>query len=264
MPRLKVTRDAGKLKKLNDLIEQVRVHRDRNVSPTGAVWLRGLAGDSHDLRPSIGRKHFFVGKKIDLNRDAECRLLHQFRRYAYQFFGRTLTEWEAIFVARHHGLPVRLLDWTSDPLAAMYFACAFNKRDYLTDARVWLLIPAKKRRHLDVFRDRKGPLNVKGLRIIYPMVVAERINAQSGLFTIQEDPWRNLDQFETIAFDEKDLDILRLVEFKIPASKRADIVKELNDLGVNERTLYPDLDGLARGLVTAQILRGPPGAIGAV
>jgi hypothetical protein len=33
-------------------------------------------------------------------------------------------------------------------------------------------------------------------------------------------------------------------------------VKELNDLGVTRRTLFPDLDGLSAGLVTSHILRG--------
>ncbi len=92
--------------------------------------------------------------------------------------------------------------------------------------------------------------------MVYPMVVASRIKAQEGLFTIQEDPWRPLEEYHGTEYDEADLDVIRLVEFTVPAADRAERLKELNDLAVTRRTLFPDLDGLSAGLVTSYILWG--------
>jgi len=255
MPKLEVLRNAGVIKSLPNLLTRIR--RARRSSPTSAVWLRGVPDEKHDLVPSIGRRHTFAGRTRQFDRDVERQMLHQFRRYAFEFFGRALTDWEALLVARHHGLPVRLLDWTSDPLAAMYFACEFNTANQPPNGKIWLLIPnTNLAHHLDVFGDTPGPLDVKGIKLVYPMVVAARINAQSGLFTIQEDPWTPLDHFEKTEYDDAHLDVLRLVELIVPSADRTQRLKELNDLGVNRRTLFPDLDGLSAGMITSHILRG--------
>ena len=48
----------------------------------------------------------------------EREFVRRFIRHSYAHFGRTLSLWEAYLLARQHGLPVRLLDWTGNPLMA--------------------------------------------------------------------------------------------------------------------------------------------------
>lgn len=253
MPKLEVIRNAGDIKSLPNLLTKVR--KARRKSPTGAVWLRGLPNAAYDLVPSIGREHSFGGKSAKFAPDIERNMLHRFRRHAFPFLGRTPTEWEALFVARHHGLPVRLLDWTSDPLVALYFACEFKDQDP-PDGKIWFLIPNdNSANHIDALLPDGKPLSIKGIKLVYPNVVAPRINAQSGFFTIQDDPRKSLNDFEGIEHDEHDLDVVRLIEFIVPAADRSQRLKDLNDMGVTRRTLYPDLDGLSAGIVNEQILR---------
>jgi hypothetical protein len=229
----------------------------RKSSPTGAVWLRGLSDASYSLLPSIGRFHKFAGKQMKFDKYMEQRFLHQFRRYSFAFYGRTLNEWEALFVARHHGLPVRLLDWSANPLSALFFACEYWSTELPPDAKIWLLVPSKHipDSYINIFDVAIGPFDVQGIRLIYPMEVAPRLNAQSALFTIQQDPWTPLDKTDVSRLPDSCVDVLTLIEYPIPAKSKGYLLKELNDLQISRRTLFPDLDGLSSGLVSAEILR---------
>lgn len=255
MAAFNIIRGNGELSTIPALLDRIR--DARNHSPTGAVWLRGLPNSGYRLLPSIGRIHRFAGKQMKFDRGIENRFIHRFRRHSFNIYGRELNEWEALFVARHHGLPVRLLDWSSDPLAALYFACEYSSAEPPSDAKIWFLIPSKHipSDFIDVFNCALCPFDVKGIRLIYPMAVSPRLNAQSGLFTIQQDAWTPLDEIDVSGLEDSDVDVLALIEYFIPAQCRGKLLKELNDLHVTRQALYPDLDGLSRGLVTAEILR---------
>ena len=76
------------------------------------LW-RGQPNANWGLRPTIGRTHYHIGSKVSFNSNTETALLVRFRRYSYLELKRALTGWETLLLAREHGLPVRLLDWTT-------------------------------------------------------------------------------------------------------------------------------------------------------
>jgi hypothetical protein len=137
-----------------------------------SVYLRGHLNERWPLLPTIGRPYRCDGRKITkFKPDQEKYLLHRFRRSAYSFVGRVPDEWETLYLARHHALPVRILDWTTNPLVALYFACSGEEKPKKNGA-IWVFL---RRQHgHDVFLDpfderylRKHPWEVKGAKILY-------------------------------------------------------------------------------------------------
>jgi hypothetical protein len=243
------------------------------TTATGALWLRGQSDESWDLMPSIGRTNKVwlglwlrrpaTGKKarteIARMKKIEYHLMHRFRRQAHAFLKREPNQWETITMAQHYGLPTRLLDWTSNPLVALYFACQSHEN---TDGAVFSFRPSKRSSyHLNVYDDKSPshiyeptPLAVKGVRIIYPMMSSQRLVAQSGAFTLQ-DPWTPLNEQAGTMFPASAVEITDLYKWLIPQKHKVRIVSQLHRAGINHKSLFPDLSGVAVGMLRAELLR---------
>lgn len=186
-----------------------------------------------------------------------------------------MTAGEAVFLARHHGLPTRLLDWTANALFALYFACVADQEK---DGKVWAMLPRSGTVDFDAFelanlkseRDLFGYLvkqseSVVGsagtsdsdsIKIVHPFFNSPRLLAQDGAFTIHSNPWKSLESYaeEGKKFAKDDLDVDTLYRWLIPVRRKVDIIKELSGLGITHRSLFPDLDGVAKSLWETEVL----------
>jgi FRG domain len=184
----------------------------------------------------------------------EKLLLHKFERASLPFREfEPKDDWDLLSLAQHHGLPTRLLDWTSSALAALWFAVRNppEKKDNgkdLENGVVWVLCALVADFRLDT--KHSGPFDNKSrTRIFRPKAISPRIVAQSGVFTVhrlQKAAGEKKLKFVPLEKNRNYKD--KLVKFIIPPTAFANIRSELNMLNANAALLFPDLDGLCSHL----------------
>jgi|WetSurMetagenome_2_1015567.scaffolds.fasta_scaffold323557_2 hypothetical protein len=194
---------------------------------THTRWVfRGCGSLSYQLLPSVGRNPSY-------SREAEINLFRAFQRSAGQFAHTApLNDWEWLALAQHHGLPTRLLDWTTNPLVACFFAVSGPERE---DAVIY----AHSVRDEEVVDSRKDPdpFAVSDVRFLLPAQNAPRIVSQRGLFSVHnvpESPWAS--------------GVLEKNTFRIPYPVRTRFRRQLFKLGMDDAHIGADLDGLCRTL----------------
>lgn len=110
---------------------------------------RGVSNRDYPLSTSLAR---FVGDSEQWN--LEQVLLSDFLKHAHDDVHESRPFYHLLSLAQHHGLPTRLLDWTSSPLVALYFATGGSPD---VDGVIWAvdyvkahdLIPELTRWYLD-------------------------------------------------------------------------------------------------------------------
>jgi hypothetical protein len=217
-------------------------------SSQATVYFRGQGGD-HPLLPSIAR---LKPKRRGMSLlQAEEKLLRAFQRRSLPFLEmRPETQWDWLAVAQHYGLPTRLLDWSVDALAALWFAVEKppKQRDgvgvvWIFEAREGLLEEGGDFVSSTTVRN---PFAVERPSIFVPRYVSKRIVGQGGYFTIL--PGRSTVEPTFLPLDQHDGFKDRLLKVVIPASSFPIIRHDLTRLGTNAMTIYPDLGGLCQDI----------------
>lgn len=199
-------------------------------------WIfRGVADAVHHaLLPKVGRDE----RAYD---EAKERVIFaNFKRRARQFLNTSgMTDWELMALAQHHGLPTRLLDWTTNPLIAAYFAVSSNPQDQT--ARIYAA------RAPDLVDIRAiGPFDCAKVSAFIPSAVAPRIVAQRGLFTIHPTPTKEWDRGQTRP--KRAAPKSGESYFDIDSRFRPFFERKLFQVAIDAAAIKSDLDGLCETL----------------
>ena len=242
---------------IEDLITAVRAD-SKDWHPQEPKWFRGEPNVSTALTPTL----YWRGLATHEN-----ALLQMFRARAGGFHDTVpmrehTDQW--LFLARHAGLPTRLLDWSESALIALYFALEES------EPVIWMLNP------LDLndlsytdppkTRPREFPLpwhdpggggknpafeNLRGAWeqdrcghslpvATYPTYVHPRLTGQRSCFTIHGKEKRGLNDL----LGDKPI----LKRYVIHPACSKSLRSELAVLGITGSVVFPDLDGLANEL----------------
>lgn len=252
-------RHSRRIASVQQFVEQVlrdcaEWKRDRTFGRAKSLpWFRGEIICRRPLLPKLYRS------KTPYR---ENQLLQGFRRMAVlpgagAGLDRKLTDsW--LYIARHAGLPTRLLDWTEGALIALFFAAREEK-----SSAVWMLHPIA----LNDLSSLKGfdlpwhPPHVSAGNIraawqedndaaqkefpvaIYPAHVHPRLQVQRSCFTVHGKRKEGLRDLMREAARTS-----YLKEYRLYSRRHSEILSELRVLGISHASLFPDLDGLATDL----------------
>jgi len=272
--------------------------------PKGRIYFRGqskLTGAGYSLRSSIGRHEFLSKLSFFEREEMEREVLGVFTNHLVTYVQHLpRNHWESLAIAQHHGLPTRFMDWTTNPLVALYFAARktqTDEKDQPVDSAVYVLtsepmrfselvrpeveaimpvpdsattlvaassgydtfgvadtaddlnaatIPVdspaatampigEKAKRADENLPVVSPFDITENVIYDPPHVSPRIRAQDSVLLACHQPLQSL--------EEKDY-----LEIVIKHQAHDDIRRRLDQYGVFDKQLFPDLEGIAKWL----------------
>lgn len=264
-----------------------------NAAEKDSAWFRGHSSATFRLIPSVLRdfvplttahgaklrgSEILRGSGYSVTGISPEKMLDDFKRRALPFLEYTpKNDLEWLFLMQHHGVPTRLLDWTTNALVALYFAVSSLRANAISptsenpwgdeelgefdenSVAIFAMNPNKVNSEfhvgidtvVDIAQDfdrwkpysRPTELASEHFDTYPPLCItapqlSPRIRAQSGLFSIHGTNIESLDNYTVVR--------PLLTKILIPFENAIVIQKELRQFGISEAFIYPGLDSVAK------------------
>lgn len=239
-------------------------HYDTNINRYRSSSLyRSLPNVDYKLKTSLDRN--CKSKKSEI----EKSILRNFSKYAAILDPHINDSvWNQMIIGQHHGLPTRLLDWTYSPLVGLHFALSGESLEDIDkhDCVVWKIDISEinnklPKRYYDTLckenaylftveilnkctssiDDYDRDMENKSFVLIEPPSIDQRIVNQYSYFSIVPS---YINDFELFLSDNTD----NTVKYIISKEIKWQIRDFLDKMNINERIMFPGLDGLSSWL----------------
>jgi hypothetical protein len=246
-------RDGDPIETVGDFLNQlISISTHSSDKDQALAWYRGHADAEWDPVPEVMRGWYRGNKRVRADAaSVEWWLNENFQREGKHLLPQAASLTDIYFLARHHGLPTRLLDWSTNALVSLFFA-TIGQAD--VPGAVHVFFPRKLRalgpvnvRDESVVRAVAQIFNEKGLADaptastvipVLPDATSGRMLHQGACFTLHlpqsAEPGGAMIARSTY------------LKFVVPARAKKGIQRELRRTGITWAVIFPDLDNLAR------------------
>lgn len=251
------------IKNLTDILEEISAHEEVNVifnelNTHYGLLYRGVSNVDYELLPGALRKNTDKEAVYKFGEKNSRAIALHFKKHASYILGNNIIDnnLNLLTYAQHFGVPTKLLDFTSNPLISIFFACAddSNKNNdgaiYILNTKSYHHFSLKKdpemykksndviaKKMVDELFDKKLSTEIPYWYI--PQYIDKRMAAQSSVFFIWGKDHRDLSKIVN-----PNPDILNKII--IPKEVKERVLIDLFKVGMNHSVVYPDLDGLGK------------------
>jgi|ERR1017187_3465638 hypothetical protein len=221
---------------------------ERAFEGDDGILYRGQEAD-WELLPRIAR---IKRKSGDTIGQAELKMLRDFKLQGPALIPRLpVNNWEWLTIAQHYGMATRFLDWTKNPLAALWFAIKSPPKKPLPKklprartghAVVWAFSYEEELRAGPALK--VSPFNLAGTRVYCPRHISTRVTAQSGWFTVH----KLVSDARFIPLERQPTFKRLLTKIVIPNVSFSDMRAQLDSCGVNASSMFADLGGMCENI----------------
>ena len=293
-----------------NIIKDIQSQQDKCID---LLWFRGQECSSYRLIPSgLRDKEDVIDSRGNIIKNGYKgsssgyeSLIHDLKGMLDEFKQRAIpyldnypkSDFEWMFLAQHYGLPTRLLDWTINPLVAMFFAI-----NYINENKIDLSYLSNSDKNSDEYMDkeyRENCINENDIEflndsaavfVINPYKINESLgNGKTIINIIDNDRYskyinpQDISCYYPLCITSKSID-KRIVaqsgnftihgsnlypldyytvtrphihKIIVPYENIKEIKNELDILGINEAFIYPGLESLAKEIKNKEMKKFP-------
>lgn len=198
---------------------------------------RGQNTDSA-LIPKIARHYFKKSRLVD-----EKRMHNEFQLMATAHLQKEpKSVLESLTIAQHHGLATRLLDWTENPLTSLYFATQVEPEE--EDKSVVFVISIERDSPILLEDLSTDIYDLESVKFFKPSNLISRISSQHGWLSIHP---QNGQGFYKRAEEIDEIGV-KITKLTIPRDHVKGLNRTLKKCGINNYTIFQDLDSLCSSI----------------